>query len=91
MEHIKRVRIMRELGQAVKIARRQRKWTQDELAKRSGVWQETISKIERGARGTRVQTFLRLCLALNLELIVTKRGEATPQELDEVFGHAQEQ
>ena len=38
------------LDEIVRVERARRKWTQDELAARSGVSQTTIVKIEAGAR-----------------------------------------
>ena len=37
-----------ELGAAIRQARRDKGWTQDELAKRSNVGRMTISRLERG-------------------------------------------
>jgi len=44
MKHL--VRTSKNLGHAIREARKAKKLTQKELASMSGVWQETISKIE---------------------------------------------
>mgnify|MGYP003656335963 CR=1 FL=1 len=42
-----------DIGHAIRQARKAKKLTQKELAERSGVWQETISKVENGLSGTK--------------------------------------
>jgi len=71
------------IGQAVRLARKQKKLTQRELAQKSGVWQETISKIENGSPGTRLDTIFELCAALDLELHVTNRSKGNTDFLEQ--------
>lgn len=59
--------------------------TQKDLATRSGVWQETISKIENGQSGTRLETLFDLCAALDLELVVTDRSKGSSASLEYIF------
>lgn len=44
------------------------RWTQKNLAERSGVDQSEISKIERGRKSPSIDTYSRLATALDLEL-----------------------
>ena len=62
------VRTPKNLGHAIRQARREKNWTQAELATRSGVWQETISKAEAGKGGTKLDTIFALLAALDVEM-----------------------
>lgn len=79
------VRIPRDLGHAIRQARREKNLTQAELATRSGVWQETISKVEAGRGGTRLDTILALLAALELELFVRTRSKGSASDFDNIF------
>jgi transcriptional regulator with XRE-family HTH domain len=58
----------RALGQAIRIARSRRQWTQKDLGQRSGVDQGYISDIERGERDLSFSTQRRLANALGLSV-----------------------
>ncbi|MFV1577460.1 helix-turn-helix domain-containing protein [Phaeobacter sp. JH20_37] len=79
------VRIPRDLGHAVRQARREKSWTQSDLATRSGVWQETISKVEAGRGGTKLDTILALLAALDLELLARTRSKGSASDFDNIF------
>ncbi len=53
-------------GQNVRTARLARGWTQEELARRSGLATVQISRIERGRREVRITTLLRLMKAFDV-------------------------
>lgn len=72
-----------DIGQALRRARKKKGLTQKELASKSGVWQETISKIENGLPGAKLETVFDLCAALELELLVAKRSKGTTDFLEE--------
>ena len=72
MKHL--VRTSKNLGHAIRQARKAKNLTQKELAAMSGVWQETISKIENGSGGTKLETVFDLVAALDLEITVTERS-----------------
>jgi HTH-type transcriptional regulator/antitoxin HipB len=79
------VRIPRDLGHAIRQARREKNLTQADLAMRSGVWQETISKVEAGRGGAKLDTILALLAALDLELLVRTRSKGTASDFDNIF------
>ncbi|KPD10400.1 hypothetical protein AN476_21185 [Phaeobacter sp. 11ANDIMAR09] len=79
------VRIPRDLGHAIRLARREKNWTQADLGTRSGVWQETISKVEAGRGGTKLDTILALLAALDLELLVSTRSKGSTSDFDNIF------
>ncbi|MEM7072925.1 MAG: helix-turn-helix domain-containing protein [Pseudomonadota bacterium] len=83
MKHL--TRTTNNLGHAIYSARKARNWTQGELAIRSGVWQETISKIERGTDNTKLETVFAILAALDLELQVQHRTKASSADLEDIF------
>ena len=74
-----------DIGHALRQARRRMKWTQRQLSENSGIRQETISRVENGSPGTRLETLFDLCAALNLELIITERSQGTHDFLTETL------
>jgi HTH-type transcriptional regulator/antitoxin HipB len=74
-----------EVGHAIREARKVQKLTQKELAIRSGVWQETISKIENGLSGTKLETIFDLLSALELEVTIDDRSKGSSTSLEDIF------
>ncbi|MBC7140421.1 MAG: helix-turn-helix domain-containing protein, partial [Defluviimonas sp.] len=66
MEQI--ARTPKDIGNALRAARKAKKLTQAELASRSGIWQRTVSTIETNASGARLDTIFDLLAALDLEI-----------------------
>ena len=66
-------RTRQQLGAVVRRHRRQREWTQAELAARAGTRQATISQIE-GGQDVRYSTIADVLAALDLELAVQPRS-----------------
>ena len=83
MKHL--VRTPKNIGHAIREARKAKSLTQTDLAAMSGVWQETISKIENGSGGTKLETIFALIAALDLELTVTERSKGTSDGLEDIF------
>jgi len=72
----------KSLGSAIKRQRKTKKLTQKEAGLAFKIDQTTVSDIEQGAAGTRLETIFRILAALELELIVrpkkitkTKNGD----------------
>jgi transcriptional regulator with XRE-family HTH domain len=61
-------------GKRVREVREARRWTQEELADRSGLTSVQISRVERGAREIRLTTLLRLIDALDVNPDKLLRG-----------------
>ena len=78
-------RTPKDIGHAIRSTRKARKLTQKELATRSGVWQETISKIENGVASTKLETVFDILAALDLELQVQDRTKGTASDLEDIF------
>ena len=66
-----------DMGHALRQARRERQLTQQALAELSGIRQETISKLENGSPGARLDTLFDLCTALGLEIVLDDRSTGT--------------
>lgn len=71
------VRTVRDLGAAVKQARKARGYSQAALAAKVGVHQPKISAVERGAPGVRVGLVLQILRILDL-VIAVEAGSAGP-------------
>lgn len=78
-------RTPKQMGAILRRIRRTSNLNQSELGEKAGLWQETISKVESGARGTRLETLLDLLAALDLELIVESRRKSTPSDIEDMF------
>lgn len=63
------------LGHALKNARKATGKTQEEVGKLIGMDQGTVSIIERGNPGTRLETLFRLLAALELEISLQPRSK----------------
>lgn len=68
------IRTTRQLGQVIRRARRKAEWTQDKLARRTGLRQAAISELERGVAGVHLDNLFRILAALQLDLLLEDRG-----------------
>jgi HTH-type transcriptional regulator / antitoxin HipB len=71
------VRTVRDLGAAVKQARKERGYSQAALAREVGVHQPKISAVERGAPGVRVGLVLQILRTLALAITI-EAGSVKP-------------
>lgn len=78
------VRSPKQLGALIQQARVQRGMSQKDLADLIGTYQKTISSVENGNSGAKLETMFSLLAALDLdlELVPRRKGGA---ELDEIF------
>lgn len=83
MQHL--VRTPKDIGHALRENRKRKRLTQAQLATLSGVWQETVSKIENGVSSTKVETLLDLLAALDLEITIRERSKGAPADLEDIF------
>jgi len=75
----------KQIGQAIRRFRRAAGLTQAQLAEKAGLWQETISNIENGSPGTKLETICDLLYVLGLEIIIAPKRNYTPEEIAELF------
>jgi len=73
------------MGHAIRQMRKARGMTQRQLAVRSGLWQETISKIETSRSTVTLETLFDLCAALDLELVLTERSKGSTAAFEDLF------
>ncbi|ARC88532.1 helix-turn-helix domain-containing protein [Rhodovulum sp. MB263] len=78
-------RTPKDIGHAIREARKAKGFTQKDLAAKSGVWQETISKIENGVASTKLETLFDLFAALDLEIQVQPRSKGSQSGLEDIF------
>lgn len=78
------VRTSSQLGHAVRQQRQKQQLSQSELAAKAVVRQATISAIENGAPGTRVDTLVDVMAALGVELVMRDRSANLPP-VEEMF------
>src|SRR5947208_703759 len=62
------------LGAQIRLARRERRWSQDELAARVGVTPRTVSKIEHGDLGVALGTVFETAALLGIPLFHADRS-----------------
>jgi HTH-type transcriptional regulator / antitoxin HipB len=67
------VRSLDDLGRAVRLRRRQRRLTQQEVATAAGVGRGVLQKLEEGRGTITVDSLLRIAAALSLEVLVSSR------------------
>ena len=78
------VRLPRQLGAIIQNERRRQGMTQQQLASLIGKQQKTISAIENGSQGTKLETLLRVIATLDLDIrIVPRRTEG--KSIEDVF------
>lgn len=78
-------RTTKDLGNALRQARKAHNLTQAELASRAGIWQRTVSKVETSTSGAKVDTIFDLLAALDLELHIVPRSKIRPSDLEDMF------
>jgi len=69
------------IGAAIIDARKQRGWTQAQLAERANVSTPTLSKLERGNRNSEIGTVLSVISALGLQLGLVDKPEEPDTDL----------
>lgn len=74
-----------DIGHALRKARKAQGLTQADLASRAGIWQRTVSTVETGTGGARLETVFDLLAALDLEMRIVPRSKSGPTELEDIF------
>ena len=78
------VRLPRQLGAIIQNERRRQGITQQQLASLISKQQKTISAIENGSQGTKLDTLLRVIATLDLDIqIVPRRPDG--KSIEDVF------
>lgn len=69
-----------KIGERIRQVRKTRGWSQEKLAKKCGISLNFMGKIERGTRKMSMDTFARLCMALETDADALLWGIAQPSE-----------
>jgi HTH-type transcriptional regulator/antitoxin HipB len=75
----------KDIGHAIREVRKAKNLTQKDLARLSGVWQETISKTENGVANTQLETLFDLLAALDLEITIAERSKGSTADIEDIF------
>lgn len=65
----------KSLGIAIKRQRKAKKLNQSDVGRAFKIEQTTVSNIEQGAPGTRLQTLFRILAALDLEIVIRTKND----------------
>ncbi|WP_288372247.1 helix-turn-helix transcriptional regulator [uncultured Algoriphagus sp.] len=71
-------RIMKEVGENIKLARLRRKLSSEQVSERAGIGRSTLVKIEKGYAGVSIGNYLNVLRVLGLEgdfLLLAKDDE----------------
>jgi transcriptional regulator with XRE-family HTH domain len=60
-------KVLRELGENIKLARKRRKLTEHQVAERAGIARSTLQLIEKGEPGVAMSSYLQVLFVLGLE------------------------
>ena len=78
-------RTPRQIGAIVQRARKQRGWTQSDLATQAGLRQATISAVETGETPARLETILAILVALDVEFGLGARSRGQGRDIEDLF------
>lgn len=78
------VRLPSQLGSIIQSERLRQRLTQSELANRTGTQQKTISAIENGSEGTKLDTLLSVIASLGLDMQIVPR-QRDSKSIEDVF------
>ena len=79
------IRSAKQLGALIHNERVRRGLSQQELADLTGTGQKTISKIENGNEGAKLDTVFRLLAVLGLDIQFSPRSTGTDKSISDVF------
>jgi HTH-type transcriptional regulator/antitoxin HipB len=82
---IRKVVSPESLGSALREERKKKGLSQAEAGRSVGVDQPTVSKVEQGSSGTRLDTLFRLLAALDLELVLQSRQPPAKKRKEEAW------
>ena len=78
-------RTSKQIGTIIQRTRKQRGWTQAQLAERAGLRQETISVIESGEKPSKLPSILAVLAALDLEFTIGPRAKGSASDIEDLF------
>jgi|APTNR8051073442_1049403.scaffolds.fasta_scaffold60225_1 HTH-type transcriptional regulator/antitoxin HipB len=79
------VRSSDQIGAQLRRLRKEQGLTQADLAAKSGLRPELISRIEQGHPGVHLEAIFALLAALNHEMILQPRSRSSPSDIADIF------
>lgn len=83
MEQI--ARTAQQLGAAIRRNRRRQALSQKDLGAKMHARQATVSKLEAGEPATQLQMLIDALVALDLELVIRPRTNASMEDIEDLF------
>jgi len=74
-----------QVGNLIQKFRKLKAMSQTELAERSGLRQELISRIESGQNGAKISSICDLLAALDLEMTIGPRTKSSSADIADIF------
>ena len=74
-----------QVGNLIQKFRKLKGMSQTELAERSGMRQELISKIENGQNGAKISSICDLLATLDLEMTIGPRTKSSSADIEDIF------
>ena len=78
-------RTPKQLGNQIRRARKNQGLSQAELGARTGLRQATISEIEAGRPGAKLESILKVLAILNLEIRIDPRSISSSTDIESLF------
>jgi HTH-type transcriptional regulator/antitoxin HipB len=74
-----------QIGAALRRTRKQLGLSQEQVSAKTKLRQATISSLESGDSGTKLETLLDVLAALNLELVIRSRTKGHVSDIEDIF------
>jgi transcriptional regulator with XRE-family HTH domain len=71
-------KVLKELGENIKLARKRRKLSENQVAERAGIARLTLRSIEKGVPGVSMSSYLQVLFVLGLEKELLKVAADDP-------------
>lgn len=75
----------KQIGSIIRRVRKKQGLTQAQLGEKSGLWQETISMIEKGRPAAKLGTILAVLAVLDLEFRIETRKKGVAADIEDIF------
>lgn len=75
----------KQIGDILARFRKNKKSTQTDIGKQTGLRQATISELENGGKGTKLQTLIEVLTALDLEIVIRPRSKSSLSDFEDLF------
>ena len=70
------VRNNKELGETIRLVRKNKRMRQVDVAKKASVRQALVSELENGATSAKIDTIIKILAALEMDLAIVSRRKA---------------